>query len=184
MTDKPIVFNDYKIKHMQTLKLSFILVIIFCSFRSVAQPIKGTYAIKNVSTGMLLRVMDANKKNETPIVAYSPTNWKCMTWDFNQVEGNTYLLRNLFTDKTFQPQKGEVSEGIVLEQQPLDSNKANQQWEFINAANNTYMIKLKGSNLYLTPLDKSGTVNSRIILSKKRADKTQFWSIYEQHPEI
>ncbi len=169
---------------MQTLKLSFLLTIFFFSFKSIAQNIKGTYAIKNVSTGMLLRVMDANKKNETPIVAYSPTNWKCMTWDFNQVEGNTYLLRNLFTNKTFQPQKGEGSEGIALEQQPVENSKTSQQWEFISTANNTYMIKLKGSDLYVTPLDKNGAVNSKIILSKKRSDKTQYWTIYEQHPDM
>jgi hypothetical protein len=167
---------------MKKISLSFIGVIIFLSFNGIAQNIKGTYAIKNVSTGMLLRVMDANKKNETPIVAYSPTNWKCMTWDFKLVEGNTYLLRNLFTNKTLQPQKGEANEGISLEQQPLDNSQTTQQWEFIRAADNTYMIKLKGSNLYVTPSDKSGSVNSKIILAKKRADNTQFWTIYEQHP--
>jgi hypothetical protein len=170
---------------MQTIKLSLtISAIVFLTFKGLAQNIKGTYAIKNVSTGMLLRVMDANKKNETPIVAYSPTNWKCMTWDFNQVEGHTYLLRNLFTGKTFQPQKGEATEGISLEQQPFDNSKTYQQWEFISAPDNTYMIKLKGSDLFITPSDKSGTVNSKIILAKKRADKTQYWSIYEQHPEM
>lgn len=170
---------------MQTIKLSItISAILFLSFKGLSQNIKGTYAIKNVSTGMLLRVMDANKKNETPIVAYSPTNWKCMTWDFNQAEGNTYFLRNLFTSKTFQPQKGEAAEGLALEQQPLDTSKTYQQWEFISSPDNTYMIKLKGSDLYITPSDKSGTVNSKMILSKKRADKTQYWSIYEQHPEM
>ncbi len=170
---------------MQTLRFSIIISAVFIlSFTVTAQNIKGTYAIKNVSTGMLLRVMDANKKNETPIVAYSPTNWKCMTWDFNQVEGNTYLLRNLFTNKTFQPQKGEVTEGTALEQQPISNSENTQQWEFISAANNTYMIKLKGSDLYITPSDKNGTVNSKIILAKKKDDKTQYWTIYEQHPTM
>ena len=170
---------------MHKVRLVIIIsAILFISFNSLGQSIKGTYAIKNVSTGMLLRVMDANKKNETPIVAYSPTNWKCMTWDFNQLEGNTYILRNLFTNKTFQPQKGDVSEGISLEQQPLESSKMSQQWEFIRAENNSYMIKLKGSKLYVTPSDISGAVNSKIILSKKRADKLQYWTIYEQHPTM
>lgn len=164
--------------------LIIITAIIFLSAKSMGQNIKGTYAIKNVSTGMLLRVMDANKKNETPIVAYSPTNWKCMTWDFIRLKENTYLLRNLFTNKTFQPQKGEVIEGMGLEQQPVHNNKTNQQWEFIAASDNTYMIRLKGSNLYVTPSDKSGTINSKIILAKKRADKTQHWTIYEQHPAM
>jgi hypothetical protein len=169
---------------MPVRKLFIILSFFFCSLVAKSQHIKGTYAIKNVSTGMLLRVMDANKKNETPIVAYSPTNWKCMTWDFNQVEGNTYLLRNLFTNKTFEPQRGEISEGVSLEQQPLDNGKTKQQWEFIAGENNTYMIRLKGSDLYLTPSDKGGTINSKVILGKKRSDKSQYWTIYEQHPEM
>ncbi|MFC3362477.1 RICIN domain-containing protein [Pedobacter fastidiosus] len=70
-----------------------------------AQIIKGNYAIKNVQTGMLLRVKDASGKNGTPLVAYDPQNWKCMTWDFKNVDGNTYQLLNLFTSKTFQPKK-------------------------------------------------------------------------------
>ena len=60
------------------------------------QIIKGTYAIKNVQTGMLLRIKDANKKNGTLLVAYTPTDWKCMTWDFKHIEGQTYQLENLF----------------------------------------------------------------------------------------
>ena len=87
---------------MKKLSLSIaVLSIFFSTIEGICQNIKGTFAIKNVSTGMLLRVMDANKKNETPIVAYSPTNWKCMTWDFTKVEGNTYNVKNLFTNKTF-----------------------------------------------------------------------------------
>jgi len=77
--------------------------IFFCSGRvAFAQVIKGTYAIKNVQTGMLLRIKDASKANGTPLVSYNPVNWKCMTWDFQHKEDNTYQLRNLFSGKTFQ----------------------------------------------------------------------------------
>ncbi|MGI8635278.1 MAG: RICIN domain-containing protein, partial [Segetibacter sp.] len=143
-----------------------------------------TFAIKNVNTGMLLRVMDANKKNETPIVAYSPTNWKCMTWDFNKVEGNTYNLKNLFTSKTFQPQKSEATAGTAIVQQPIVENSTSQQWEFLSEGKNIYSIRLKGTDLYITPSDSKGTVNSQTILAKKDGSKLQQWTIYEQHPEF
>lgn len=169
---------------MVRIKFSIILAIFFCTFKTTAQSIKGTFAIKNVSTGMFLRVMDANKKDETPIVAYSPTNWKCMTWDFNKVEGNTYNLRNLFTNKTFQPQKTEVTAGIALVQQPIAENSVSQQWEFLAEGNNHYLIRLKGTELYVTPSDSKGTANSQIILAKKDGSKLQQWTIYEQHPEF
>ncbi len=165
----------------------FILTLIITLSLSTAtwcQEIKGTFAIKNVQTGMLLRPLDANNKNETPIVAYSPTNWKCMTWDFTQVEGNTYYLRNLLTKKTFQPSNGQLSEGMSLEQQPVDEHSKLQQWEFIPAGKNSFTIRLKGTGYYLTPSEESGSTNSKIILSSKRPDKLQYWTIYEQHPTM
>ncbi len=150
---------------------------------SYSQTIKGTYAIKNVTTGMLLRIKDANKANGTPLVAYDPVNWKCMTWDFQQVEGQIYQLKNLFTGKTFVA-KNSVAEGVSLDQQPFESGAASQQYEFIPAGKNTYLIKLKDSNLYVTPSDSNGSINSDIILSKKSNSKLQQWNIYEQHPTM
>ncbi|GAB4024473.1 RICIN domain-containing protein [Spirosoma gilvum] len=147
-------------------------------------PIRGHYAIKNVQTGLLLRVQDARKADGTPIVAYSPVNWKCVTWDFLHVEGDTYQLRNLFTSKTLQPESGKPSEGINLEQQPLIASQTNQEYEFIPAGKDMYRIKLKGSDLYITPVDSKGSVNSRIMLAKKSASQAQMWTIYEQDPQI
>jgi len=158
------------------------LVVVSMIFYSPAfsQVIKGTYAIKNMETGMLLRIQDANKKNGTPLVSYSPVNWKCMTWDFKHLEGKTYQLKNLFTGKTFQPN----AEGIGLEQQPLVAEATNQQYEFVPVKENIYEIKLKGTNLFVTPSDKNGATNSEIILSKKTNSKLQQWTIYEQHPDM
>ena len=121
------------------------MLLVTCSY---GQGIKGTYAIKNVATGMLLRPLDANNKNETPIVAYSPTNWKCMTWDFNLVEGNTYYLRNLLTSKTFRPGKGAITEGVALEQQPLNETDKLQQWEFLPVGKTTNSRNPAGQELH------------------------------------
>lgn len=148
-----------------------------------AQLIKGTYAIKNVATGMLLRIKDANKKDGTPLVSYSPLNWKCMTWDFQQVEGHTYQLKNLFTGKTFQPETT-AANGTSLAQKPLVEKEATQLYEFLPAGKNAYIIRLKNTELYLTPADEKGAANSDIILAKKRNDQLQQWTIYEQHPEF
>jgi hypothetical protein len=159
-----------------------IVACLFVTTVSFGQIIKGTYAIKNMQTGLLLRVKDANIANGTPLVAYHPVNWKCMTWNFNHIEGQTYQLRNLFTDKTFQPQTTAV-EGVVLEEQPIIAKKATQLYEFIPVGQNVYKIKLKGTDLYLTPSDAKGADNSAIVLVGQKEGKVQQWTIYEQNPE-
>ena len=158
------------------------ILLLLLNIVSFAQVIQGTYAIKNVQTGMLLRIKDANGKNGTPLVAYSPVNWKCMTWDFKHVEGQTYQLKNLFTSKTFQPREIIPAEGVTLEQQPLVAAQVNQLYDFIPIEKNIYLIRAKGTELYVTPIDKDGTTDTGITLAKKNGTKLQQWTIYEQKP--
>ena len=160
-----------------------LIVCTTCSF-SFTQVIKGTYAIKNVQTGILLRIKDANKKDGTSLVAYSPFNWKCMTWDFKHIQGQSYQLENLFTGKTFQYKNSVASDGVSLEQRPMQDNDPAQQYEFIPIEKDSYLIKLKDKELYLTPSDDKGATNSAVILAKKSNSKLQQWTIYEQHPEF
>lgn len=159
------------------------LLIFILSYTSYSQEIKGTYAIKNVKTGMLLRVKDASSKNGTHLVAYDPQNWKCMTWDFQHTGENTYQLKNLFTKKTFQS-LGEAKDDVVLEEQPLVADAKNQQYEFIKVKKDIYLIKLKATDLYLTPADPEGSTNSAIKLAKKQDSPLQQWSIYLQNPTM
>lgn len=169
-----------KYKHALIL---LIVMLSMVSSSSFSQVIKGTFAIKNVENGMLLRVKDANKTNGTPLVAYTPVNWKCVTWDFKHVEGKTYQLQNLFTSKTFQPVQ-KASPGTALEQQPISPQQPSQQYEFIPVEKNVYLIKLKDTDLYVTPSDAEGAVNSAIMLEKKKNTKNQYWTLYEQHPTM
>lgn len=156
----------------------------FLCFILNAQDIKGTYAIKNIETGLVLRIKDAQKENGTPLVAYTPVNWKCVTWEFQKVEEHTYQLKNLFTGKTFQPKGGKAVSNNLLEQRPLAQNP-NQYYQFILAGDDSYFIKLYGTELYLTPQVPEGRVNSAIILSKKSNENDlQKWTIYEQKPKI
>jgi hypothetical protein len=162
---------------------AFIFSLLLITANTFAQVIEGTYAIKNIQTGMLLRIKDADSKNGTPIVSYNPVSWKCMTWDFKHTEGDAYQLRNLFSGKTFQP-KQDAAEGVAVEEQPLLNNDASQQYEFIPAGKNIYLIRLKGTELYITPSDNKGTVNGAIVLAKKNDSRLQQWTICEQHPDM
>ncbi|NML37300.1 RICIN domain-containing protein [Chitinophaga sp. G-6-1-13] len=148
-----------------------------------AQQISGTYAIRNVQTGILLRIKDADTRNGTPIVAYSPVNWKCVTWDFKHVADNTYQLVNLYSGKTLQPQTTAAA-GATLEEQPLVTGNDNQEYEFIPAGKDQYLVKLKGTTLYLTPADDKGTVNAPVVLAPVNNTALQHWTLKEQHPEM
>ncbi len=173
-------------KILQKKYLHFLLSIIMCSpfINLQAQDIKGTFAIKNVGTGIYIRIKDANTENGTPLVAYSPVNWKCVTWNFEKVDTNIYNLKNLFSGKTMQPTNAQAANGTALEEQPITSDKASQQYEFICVEKNVYLIKLEGTDLYITPSDAKGSINAPIILSKKNGSNLQLWSLHEQKPEI
>ncbi len=99
---------------------SIFLFIIVAAFRFTTHaqqtPIHGDFALKNVHTGKYVRIKDANGANGTPIVAYSPEDWKCMTWEFQPSANGCYTLKNLLSGKTFQPLNGETKPGATLEE--------------------------------------------------------------------
>jgi len=163
--------------------LTLLWIAFSLAFAVQAQEIKGHYAIKNVKTGMLLRVKDASNKNGTPLVAYDPQNWKCMTWEFLHQEQNIYQLSNLLTRKTFQP-NGTIAESAALEEQPLAQGTGNQLYEFIPVGKDVYLIRLKATEWYLTPSDPDGKINSAIVLAKKKNTTDQRWQIYTQEPTM
>ncbi|OOQ58232.1 RICIN domain-containing protein [Mucilaginibacter pedocola] len=161
---------------------SMLLVVALFVGAARAQTIKGTYAIKNVQTGLLLRIKDANTKNGTPIVLYNPQDWKCMTWDFKQVSGNTYQLQNLFSNKTMQALGTDA--GAIFNEQPLEQGKSSQQYDFEAVGKDTYLIKLSGTKQYITAPGPDADVNAQVVLAPKKGDKSQQWSIYQQSPTM
>lgn len=158
----------------------FVAVISLFVLTANAQTIKGTYAIKNVQSGLLLRVKDANGKDGTPIVLYDAQNWKCMTWDFKKIDGNTYQLQNLFTNKTMQAMGTDTGAGF--NEQPLEPQKASQLYDFEPVGKDTYLIKLKGTERYLTGT--GSDINTLVKLAPKTGDKSQQWTIYQQSPTM
>src|ERR1700743_1538307 len=161
--------------------IALLCLLLACIITTRAQTIQGTYHIKNGQNGMFLRIKDANTKDGTPLVAYDPEDWKCMTWDFKHIDANTYELKNLLSGKTFEP-AGAISAGTALHEEPMNATGNNQQYEFEPAGQNIYLIKLKGTDLYITPSDEKGTVNSAIILAPRSGGKLQQWTIYQQSP--
>jgi len=140
----------------------------------------NTYAIQNVGTGKDIRVYNAGNDDGTRIILYSHHNWECITWQLIQLEDNTYLLKNLYTQKTFQP-ASTPQHGVNLWQQTLGGSHL-QYWEFIEQPEGTYLIQLKDTELYITAI--SDEDNSDIVLMSKHDSDRQLWRLVRQNPII
>lgn len=140
----------------------------------------NTYAIQNIGTGKDIRVQDAGNDDGTKIILYSHHNWECITWQLIQLEGDTYLLKNLYTQKTFQPSSVPES-GVALWQQTLGGSPL-QYWEFIKQSDETYLIRLKDTELYLTVT--SDENDSAIVLMPKQDSDKQLWRLVRQNPIV
>ena len=141
---------------------------------------ENTYAIQSVSSGRCVRPLDAGYKSGNEIIAYSHKNWECITWEMIEIGENTFLLKNLFTEKTFQP-KSEPRAGVGLWQQSLGGTPQ-QYWEFIKQPDETYLIRLKNSELYLTISSKEE--NASIVLMPLANADEQRWKLVRQTPWI
>ncbi|QUS40062.1 hypothetical protein RPMA_15410 [Tardiphaga alba] len=143
-----------------------------------AQEVGTTYAIQNVLTAKNIRPFEAKKDDGNNIILYDHWSWKCMTWQFDQVQGNTYQLRNVYTSKTLEP-SGTPGAMTALWQQPLGSSKT-QYWDFISDGGETYLIRLKDTQLYVTI--SSEKTNSPIVLKPLQNSTAQKWRLIRQNP--
>jgi len=157
--------------------ISIVMVAILVSF--VQRRYKGMrYAIQNAKTGKNLRPFAAGKQNDNRLVQYDHHSWKCMTWDFEEVGFQTYLIKNRYTSKTFQT-SGEPWANSRLFQQELIGGSS-QQWELIRQTEDAYRIKLKGTNLFISV--SSDKANSDIVLLPFQEDDAQLWKLVKQNP--
>lgn len=158
--------------------LTLLMLTLFISGAVRAQIIQGTYAIQNVATGKNLRPYEAGKATGNKIVLYNHHSWKCLTWRFLPIEGNSYQLENLYTAKTLDASAKPVS-GVSLWQQPLQTGHP-PAWEFVKQADQTYLIRLKGTELYVSTT--SDQTNSAIVLLPNQSSTRQRWKLIEQDP--
>ena len=140
----------------------------------------NSYAIQNVETGKCIRIHNAGIDDERRIVLYSHQNWECITWQLIQLEDEVYLLKNLYTHKSFQPSSSPEA-GVTLWQQPLGGTRL-QYWEFIKQPDETYLIRLKDTDLYITIT--SDENNSDLILMPLQNSSKQSWTLIEQRPIV
>jgi len=140
----------------------------------------NTYAIQNVGTDKCLRPYNAGNDDGTKIISYSHHNWECITWQLIELENNRYFLKNLYTQKTFQPSSTPES-GVNLWQQTLGGSSL-QYWEFIKQSDETYLIRLKGTELYITA--SSDENDSDIVLMPRQDSDSQLWRLIRQNPIV
>ncbi len=138
----------------------------------------NTYAIQNVGNGKDIRVHNAGNADGTKIILYSHHNWECITWQLIELEENVFLLKNLYTQKSFEPSTVPAA-GVTLWQQTLSGSPL-QYWKFIKQSDETYLIRLKDTELYLTVT--SDENDSDIVLMPLQESENQKWRLMRQNP--
>ena len=171
------------------LFFSLIVIIVLCGFIFVPRLYhdyvkkrnrENTFAIINIKTNKGIRVHNASINNGAKIILYPHHNWECMTWQFIEIKEGIYLLKNLYTEKTFLPSSS-FEVGIDLWQQALGGENG-QYWEFIKQSDETYLIRLMDTELYITiSSDKN---NSSIILMPLNNTTEQQWKLVNQKPIV
>ena len=154
------------------------LFLLLSSCSTIKKDNLNANAIINVETKKAIRVQNASKSNDAPSILYSHWNWKCMTWEFIKIDENTYQLKNLYTEKTFEPSENPQA-SVSLWQQPISESRM-QHWEFIKQSNEAYLIRLKDTELYVTVA--SDKNNSPIILMPMQDSDSQLWRLKKQTP--
>lgn len=140
----------------------------------------NTYAIQNVQTGKDIRVSNADYHDNAKIILYPHHNRECITWEMIQLADSTYLLKNLYTQKTFEP-VAFPAQGVSLWQKPLGYGNF-QYWEFIRQNDSVYYIRLKGTDLFITV--SSNEDNSELLLQPLKNSDSQKWKLIRQNPVI
>lgn len=162
--------------------LVFLIAISFRIRKDIKKKLQfeHTYAIQNIATGKALRPYNADIENGVELIAYPLKNWECITWEMIAIDTHTFLLKDLFTEKTFQP-KSEPKEGVGLWQQSMGGTPL-QHWEFLQQPDSNYLIRLKGTELYITVT--SEATNSPVLLMPLENNSTQYWRLVRQTPWI
>ena len=143
-----------------------------------ADGIQGTFAIQNVATGMNLRPFDASKQDRNRVILYNHHAWKCLTWEFLPIEGNSYRLKNYYTAKAVEPAAHAVGP-TTLQQRPI-SGGVTQIWEFVDQPVNAFLIRHKTTGLYITA--SSHLRDSELHLQPRDRTRPQSWRLIRQRP--
>ena len=139
----------------------------------------GIYSLRNRESGLLLRPQDAGRKDGNTMVLYPEYNWKCLKWDIVSTD-NGCTLRNLFTDKTFQPGGSSPKAGTPVLQQTIDPALKLQRWDILLSTDGYVKIRLAGTELYLMPAVPNAEINTAIVLGPWKNLPAQHWKMVAQ----
>ena len=139
----------------------------------------GVYSLQNRESGLLLRPRDAGRKDGNAMVLYPEYNWKCLKWDVDSTDSGC-TLRNLFTDKTFQPADSSPKAGTPVLQQTMDPALKLQRWDILPSIDGYVKIRLAGTELYLMPTVPNAEINTAIVLGPWENLPAQHWKMVAQ----
>jgi hypothetical protein len=165
-----------KISTLVLALLSASLIDATADTNSTTEVQSGIYSLRNRESSLLLRPRDAGRADGNTMVLYPEYNWKCLKWDIASTEGE-YTLRNLFTDKTFQPADSSPKAGSPVLQQTIDSAEKLQRWDILPSADGYVKIRLAGTELYLMPAVPNAEINTALVLSPWKDLPAQHWKM-------
>jgi hypothetical protein len=149
--------------------------------KDAGKVLSGSFQIKNKKFGDVLRPRGADSADKTPIVLYPRTDWRCLTWRVQPVEGGGSQLLNHFTNKTFEPQ-GTVKEGDqpvpVLQVKPVRPAPPAQRWSFVPVEGGSFKIVHVPTGWVLTA-ENGDDGDVRIKLAPWKGRDEQQWQMLD-----
>ena len=167
-----------------TVTAVLVLAVLILSMRTLKDGRKkkeftNTYLLENKAFGRCLRIKDAAYVDDTPIILYDSHNWECCTWQVIGIDGDEVFLKNLYSQKAFQPTA--LDDGAGLVQRNLGGEPL-QHWILERVAESEYRIKSKYAPLYLTGMGAENNVP--VVLKADDGSDAQVWKATRQNPVV
>ncbi len=147
-------------------------------------PEASTYQLRNQQFGDLLRPQDANSADGTLIVLYPAQPWKCMTWRLQPAGGATFQVQNLFTAKTFAPDRLAETRQSAVVQVPFKSGTGDvPAWSFTQLKDGSYKIIEPQSGQALTAVKGEKDSQIRVVMAAWQELNSQKWELQKMDPK-
>jgi hypothetical protein len=153
------------------------------SANSGQAPEATTYQIRNLKYQELLRPLDANNADGTPIVLYSAQPWKCMTWRLQPAGESAFQVQNLFTFKTFGVSSTTNLPPSVSQVPLAPRGGVSPTWRFLRLEDGNYKITDSHSGRALTAVKAAGEYSIKIVAAPWQNRDEQKWRLEKMNPQ-
>jgi hypothetical protein len=157
---------------------------------SASQPVAGkeakpgSFQIRNLKYGDLLRPEEANSADGTRIVLYPAQTWNCLTWKFHANGESRFQLQNHFTSKTFAAGVGADKAQAAVTQVPFSKKPEERPtWQFTKLPGGSYKITDARSGKALTAAKEGTGSGVRIVVQAWDESDAQKWELIEIDPK-